>query len=590
MAYTILVFLAAMPLAVVNAAEYKISSSWTEPSRTRFCPVHAPFSVREEGNAVKFVPPRRGAFSLAETSISLPAGDATVGLRMRVSASGSNMPSYWRFTLRSGNDYRFVVPVEVPGNGTESTVFLPWTAFRGQKVRAGGVDHCDHSTGDECKFNPQMVKEISVVWSRKNGLEEPSLILHEAVATSSSQVPPQGLADATCSCDADCVHCMALQWQPLVSKACASSTTSDVCLLARKSVAERIAAGLGGGMQTPCSMSGASEVVQWLASTIDVTNCMTGSPLLPATVLGDVLDGVFRVTLQDSKCGSGTEASKSSMAHAHDFSGPNVGWGITGHNDLGSYDSETADSCMEKCRANPECKSFDYGARGSVQGECWLSTADRISAASAYSNRWQMYDYYEKVTMSADGEVVNAGSKANDLPAERRTELLQGLPSEMQSNTCCDDPKECISKAIQAGAPIYNQGDHLGCYVIYHATAMRLAQCTNSSGLFPDARGMMHATAKTSEMDHTPSHAAWRLRRAFDAYVDMLMYSDPHSLQCKQRTPYGVLAMATKTERSETAPGWDGSAASVAMASVGGLWFVKVCLPLGILVLLAGLN
>jgi hypothetical protein len=39
-------------------------------------------------------------------------------------------------------------------------------------------------------------------------------------------------------------------------------------------------------------------------------------------------------------------------------------------------------------------RSFDWGARGSVAGECWLSTADRASAGDAYT-AWGSYDYYE---------------------------------------------------------------------------------------------------------------------------------------------------------------------------------------------------
>jgi hypothetical protein len=205
------------------------------------------------------------------------------------------------------------------------------------------------------------------------------------------------------------------------------------------------------------------------------------------------------------------------MANVDDFVGPFVGSGITGYNDIAYLQGETASSCIDKCRADPRCKSVDYGAREQVQGECILSTADRFSAASAFENTWALYDYYERASASKDKQAVNSASMAKALPTTRNAELLNG---QMQLSDCCANPEKCIDTAIIAGVPVYNGGDHLGCFVIYHAAAEKLGQCEGA------AMGMMQATAKMSEMDAQAGNAAWRLRHAFDSYRALLSMGD----------------------------------------------------------------
>merc|ERR1719491_776613 len=81
------------------------------------------------------------------------------------------------------------------------------------------------------------------------------------------------------------------------------------------------------------------------------------------------------------------------------FKGPFEAMGISGHNDLGASKVSTAEECAVKCRKLSNCRSFDLGVRGKVAGECWLSTANRASAGSAYT-AWALYDYYERTTDS----------------------------------------------------------------------------------------------------------------------------------------------------------------------------------------------
>mmetsp|Transcript_145337 Transcript_145337/g.464457 ORF Transcript_145337/g.464457 Transcript_145337/m.464457 type:complete len:166 (+) Transcript_145337:889-1386(+) len=89
--------------------------------------------------------------------------------------------------------------------------------------------------------------------------------------------------------------------------------------------------------------------------------------------------------------GVGSSAGAGSL---EGFEGPFTGMGITGFNDLASAKGLTPAACAERCRGEPACRSFEVGAREAVQGECWLSTATRDSAGSAYTT-WKLYDYYE---------------------------------------------------------------------------------------------------------------------------------------------------------------------------------------------------
>eukprot|EP00931_Biecheleriopsis_adriatica_P072132 TRINITY_DN4617_c0_g1_i5.p1 TRINITY_DN4617_c0_g1~~TRINITY_DN4617_c0_g1_i5.p1 ORF type:complete len:248 (-),score=34.16 TRINITY_DN4617_c0_g1_i5:91-834(-) len=121
-------------------------------------------------------------------------------------------------------------------------------------------------------------------------------------------------------------------------------------------------------------------------------------------------------------------AVESGASASDGFLGPFQGMGISGYNDLGSFNVNDPSKCAELCRKTSGCNSFDYGARGSVLGECWLSTATRASAGSAYTE-WQQYDYYE-VKGSSILETAAAAGKftvlAKALTAAGLVETLAG--------------------------------------------------------------------------------------------------------------------------------------------------------------------
>merc|ERR1719247_2841522 len=85
------------------------------------------------------------------------------------------------------------------------------------------------------------------------------------------------------------------------------------------------------------------------------------------------------------------------------FEGPFERMGITDENHFGKMKVNSPMECAKLCMAKSDCRSFDYGARGHVAGECWLSRANRKSAGNLYT-RWEAYDYYERKTDGMVGD------------------------------------------------------------------------------------------------------------------------------------------------------------------------------------------
>lgn len=132
-------------------------------------------------------------------------------------------------------------------------------------------------------------------------------------------------------------------------------------------------------------------------------------------------------TITESGDADGCTVPSGSTALA-DFLGPFREMGISYHNDFGLITASSPEDCARRCRCQPNCRSFDFGARGRVSGECWMSLADRASAGDAYT-RWPLYDYYE---MKADGVASMAddpllGGTDDEAPSVASNPLLFGL-------------------------------------------------------------------------------------------------------------------------------------------------------------------
>lgn len=77
-----------------------------------------------------------------------------------------------------------------------------------------------------------------------------------------------------------------------------------------------------------------------------------------------------------------------------------------------------------------------------------------------------------------------------------------------------------LEKAIDAGAPLYNAGDHDGCYHMYDGTASDIVR-----KLPPACRGPARALAEAQKRAAPlpdPASQAWMMRDAFDALLDVI--------------------------------------------------------------------
>jgi hypothetical protein len=141
-----------------------------------------------------------------------------------------------------------------------------------------------------------------------------------------------------------------------------------------------------------------------------------------------------------------TVTAKDGMAEG--FDGPFVGMGITGHNDFEMLSVNSPDDCADACTKTAECRSFDYGARGSVAGECWLSLADRKSAGNAY-RRWEHYNYYEikatgQTDISEDATAMELVKKDEMAAAKKKPESAFSDTSASHAQRRSRNPMACL--------------------------------------------------------------------------------------------------------------------------------------------------
>lgn len=77
-----------------------------------------------------------------------------------------------------------------------------------------------------------------------------------------------------------------------------------------------------------------------------------------------------------------------------------------------------------------------------------------------------------------------------------------------------------LGKAIDTGAPLYNAGDHDGCYHVYDGTASDVVRKLPAACKGP-ARALAEAQKRAASLPDTTSQA-WAMRDAFDALLDVI--------------------------------------------------------------------
>ena len=73
-----------------------------------------------------------------------------------------------------------------------------------------------------------------------------------------------------------------------------------------------------------------------------------------------------------------------------------------------------------------------------------------------------------------------------------------------------------IASAISLGAPVYNTGDHRGCFEIYAATAKMLFRIVDGAD---EERELLRAALEEAALEPDVNEQSWVMRRAFDTIL-----------------------------------------------------------------------
>jgi hypothetical protein len=358
------------------------AQTWLSPDRVTRCPVHGKIEAVEAdgGKGVSFVVevfPRK-RFSLLEKY--MPAGGLQDygGLQLNFTTLGL---ASWKLRLYDEQtNIRFVYTINKPDGAHSLT--LPWSAFRPEKTRRCNVDPNDYS------IQPSSISRLMVYLP--HGPEQAQLTIQAMHAM--RDLSGMALAAAVTAKDD-----MAEGFDgPFVGMGITGH--NDFAMLSVNSPHECAEActKTAGCRSFDYGARGSVAGECWLS----LADRKSAGHAYQSWKLYNYYE--IRGTSPDAATTKVTGNSDAEMSLSKDdlaavmeyFDGPFVGMGITGHNDFGLVSVSDPGECAEACTKTAECRSFDYGARGSVAGECWLSLADRKSAGNAY-RRWEHYNYYE---------------------------------------------------------------------------------------------------------------------------------------------------------------------------------------------------
>ena len=71
-----------------------------------------------------------------------------------------------------------------------------------------------------------------------------------------------------------------------------------------------------------------------------------------------------------------------------------------------------------------------------------------------------------------------------------------------------------IGQAIEVGAPTYNEGNHIGCYMIYEGTAYKILNKYGSR--CSEVSNILEGALEKSQGNYSATDKAWIMRMAFD--------------------------------------------------------------------------
>lgn len=159
-----------------------------------------------------------------------------------------------------------------------------------------------------------------------------------------------------------------------------------------------------------------------------------------------------------------------------------------------------------------------------------IGVATRISPEGQNLNFGVPSNYLKPLMLSTDGESVEEFAKRFQRPkivgADKKGQIMREVP--MHALSILDGCSEeqfvkvfgGINRAIELGAPLYNEGDHEACYGIYKQTAAHFERDNSLCKGLRDAFGVGMLKAETKN-DFT--RKAWAMRDAFDGVLRVLL-------------------------------------------------------------------
>ncbi len=133
-----------------------------------------------------------------------------------------------------------------------------------------------------------------------------------------------------------------------------------------------------------------------------------------------------------------------------------------------------------------------------------------VTALAAVKGRSISVAEFAQLTRPKQPEIVVDGVRIVRKVPEHPPTLFDGCAA-----TAVADAVAAIDTAITVGAPLYNRGDHQGCFEIYEATSTKLEASSTCKGIREAfGAGLLRASTLTG-----PAEKAWALRDSFDGLL-----------------------------------------------------------------------
>ncbi len=147
-------------------------------------------------------------------------------------------------------------------------------------------------------------------------------------------------------------------------------------------------------------------------------------------------------------------------------------------------------------------------AQGSSGGPIFNEKAEVIAVATLYASEGQNVNFGVPVTYLKPMLLAERGQPLAAFQGEIDLGIFEGCSIDEIKLSLTE-----ISDAISLGAPMFNAGNHQGCYELYEKTALKIVGGMKSC---QGVRETMLAGVSGAGRAETPAAKAWAIRHAFD--------------------------------------------------------------------------